>query len=157
MPVTRKTRLAVCALLELARHAQPLPLPQLSRRLRVSVSYLELLFGRLRRHGIVHSIRGPGGGYGLARPPAAVSVLNVATAVDGPDADPSHRGTPGIAAAAGRIHSDWWEAAERATAEWLAAVSLHDLVETDRSPGRWHGSPDRITLSNHYEESPCAS
>lgn len=137
MPITKKTRLAVCALLELARHAQPLPLPQLSRRLRVSVSYLELLFGRLRRHGIVHSTRGPGGGYCLACPPATISVLDVATAVDGPDADPSHRRRlglrPGIAAAAGRVHSDWWEAAERAKAEWLAAVSLHDLVEADRS------------------------
>jgi len=137
MPIAKKTRLAVAALLELARHAQPLPLPQLSRRLRVSVSYLELLFGRLRQHGLVHSTRGPGGGYRLARSHAAISVLDVVTAVDGPDGDaPARSATrprPDENHAAGRIDSDWWQAAENAMAGWLAAVSLHDLVEADRS------------------------
>lgn len=137
MPITTRNRLAVAALLELARHEQPLPLPRLSRRLRVSVSCLELLFGRLRRHGLVRSTHGPGGGYRLARVPAAISVLDVVSAVDAAAAEPSNqrkRGQhAGIAAAAGRIDSDWCEAAEQAMAAWLAAVSLYDLVEADRS------------------------
>jgi Rrf2 family iron-sulfur cluster assembly transcriptional regulator len=140
MHIAKRSRLAVAALLELARHAQPLPLPQLSRQLRVSVSGLEAVFGRLRRHGLVHGARGPGGGYRLARRPAAISVLDVVSAVDTAAAEPSHarvRGLPaGLAAVAGRIDSDWWRTAEQAMAEWLAAVSLHDLAEADRCPRR---------------------
>lgn len=103
----------------------------------MSVSYLELLFGRMRRYGLVHSTRGPGGGYRLARSTAAISVLDVVAAVEGWDADPSRPARPGRQPdkppAPGRIDSDWWKASEHEMAAWLAAVSLHDLVEADRS------------------------
>lgn len=136
MPIAKKSRLAVAALLELARHSQPHPLPQLSRRLRVSVSYLELLFGGLRRNGLVLSTRGPGGGYRLARSPATISVLDVVAAIDELDAEYSRQEeagqSPAEGHATGRIDSSWWEASGRAMAGWLADVTLHDLIEADR-------------------------
>lgn len=136
MPIARKSCLAVAALVELARHSQPHPLPQLSRRLRVSLSYLELLFGALRRRGLVLSTRGPRGGYRLARSPAAISVLDVVAAIDEPGVEsrrPEDAGLrPDDGHAAGRIDSSWWEASGHAMAGWLADVTLHDLIEADR-------------------------
>lgn len=69
MQVATKGRLAVTAMLDLALRAEygSIALSAIGARQRVSLSYLELLFARLRRHGLVRSTRGPGGGYGLAR------------------------------------------------------------------------------------------
>lgn len=147
MPNAKKTRLAVAALLELARHSQPHPLPQLSCRLRVSVSCLELLFSGLRRHGLALSTRGPGGGYRLASAPAAINVLDVVAAVGERDADPSRETRAGLrpddSHATGRIDSEWWEGCERAMAGWLATVSLHDLMESDRHARLLRRLPER--------------
>jgi Rrf2 family iron-sulfur cluster assembly transcriptional regulator len=62
----------------------PVTLANVSERQRISLSYLEQLFGKLRRHGLVDSVRGPGGGYNLAHPAAAVSVADIILAVDEP-------------------------------------------------------------------------
>ena len=59
-------------------------LAAVSERQKISLSYLEQLFGKLRRAGLVESVRGPGGGYNLARPPDAVSVADIILAVDEP-------------------------------------------------------------------------
>ena len=56
----------------------------MSDRQKISLSYLEQLFGKLRRHGLVESVRGPGGGYNLARAAAKLSVAAIITAVDEP-------------------------------------------------------------------------
>jgi Rrf2 family iron-sulfur cluster assembly transcriptional regulator len=123
MPIAKKSRLAVAALLELARHSQPYPLPQLSRRLRVSVSYLELVFGGLRRNGLVLSTRGPGGGYRLARSLAVIGVLDVVATIDELDPNSSRQEEagqrPADSHATGRIDSSWWEASGRAMAGCL--------------------------------------
>src|SRR5207253_258360 len=62
----------------------PVTLAGVSERQKISLSYLEQLFGKLRRHGLVESVRGPGGGYHLARPANSVSVADVIVAVDEP-------------------------------------------------------------------------
>ena len=68
-----------------ARRARvPLRWPAISERQKISLSYLEQLFGKLRRAGLVESVRGPGGGYHLARPADTVSVADVILAVDEP-------------------------------------------------------------------------
>lgn len=74
------------ALLDLALRSDHGPVVQstIGARQRVSLSYLELLFARLRRQGLVRSRRGPGGGYGLARSAAGISVADIAWAVDAP-------------------------------------------------------------------------
>ncbi|CAM3479508.1 Fe-S cluster assembly transcription factor [Halomonas casei] len=84
MRLTTKGRYAVTAMLDLALHAHngPTSLSDISQRQEISLSYLEQLFARLRRAGLVDSVRGPGGGYLLSQPPTAISVSNVIDAVN---------------------------------------------------------------------------
>ena len=72
------------AMLDVALHAEqgPVPLADISERQGISLSYLEQLFARLRKHGLVSSVRGPGGGYRLGLAPGEISVGQVITAVD---------------------------------------------------------------------------
>src|SRR3989442_6910048 len=84
MRLTTKGRFAVTAMLDLAMHGGkgPVTLAGISQRQSISLSYLEQLFGKLRRHTLVDSVRGPGGGYTLARDLKNVSVADIITAVD---------------------------------------------------------------------------
>ncbi len=84
MRLTTKGRYAVTAMLDLALHAteNPVPLAEISRRQGISLSYLEQLFSRLRRQGLVDSARGPGGGYRLARASSEIAVVDVINAID---------------------------------------------------------------------------
>jgi Rrf2 family iron-sulfur cluster assembly transcriptional regulator len=86
MRLTTKGRFAVTAMIDLAmRHGQgPVTLAGISDRQRISLSYLEQLFGKLRRHALVDSVRGPGGGYCLARELETISVADIIQAVDEP-------------------------------------------------------------------------
>ncbi len=86
MRLTTKGRFAVTAMIDLGmRHQRgPITLAGISERQRISLSYLEQLFGRLRRQGIVDSVRGPGGGYTLARSMDEISVAAIIRAVDEP-------------------------------------------------------------------------
>lgn len=86
MRLTTKGRFAVTAMIDLAmRHGQgPVTLAGISDRQRISLSYLEQLFGKLRRHSLVDSVRGPGGGYCLARELETISVADIIQAVDEP-------------------------------------------------------------------------
>jgi len=86
MRLTTKGRFAVTAMIDIAMYGAngPVTLAGVSDRQKISLSYLEQLFGKLRRAGLVESVRGPGGGYRLARPADAVSVADVITAVDEP-------------------------------------------------------------------------
>lgn len=86
MRMSTKGRFAVNALIDLALRepAGPVALASISQRQQVSLSYLEQLFSRLRRDGIVDSTRGPGGGYKLARPATEITVAQVVMAVDEP-------------------------------------------------------------------------
>ncbi|MGM0823899.1 MAG: Fe-S cluster assembly transcriptional regulator IscR [Pseudomonadota bacterium] len=84
MRLTTKGRYAVTAMLDLALNAQqgPTSLSEISQRQEISLSYLEQLFARLRRYGLVNSVRGPGGGYLLAHAPDTISVSQVIDAVN---------------------------------------------------------------------------
>jgi len=84
MRLTTKGRFAVTAMIDLAlrQHAGPVTLAGISERQKISLSYLEQLFGKLRRHEIVSSVRGPGGGYCLARGMDTISVADIIHAVD---------------------------------------------------------------------------
>jgi Rrf2 family iron-sulfur cluster assembly transcriptional regulator len=86
MRLTTKGRFAVTAMIDVAMHngKGPVTLAAVSDRQKISLSYLEQLFGKLRRHGLVDSVRGPGGGYNLARDATAVSVADIILAVDEP-------------------------------------------------------------------------
>jgi Rrf2 family transcriptional regulator, iron-sulfur cluster assembly transcription factor len=84
MRLTTKGRYAVTAMLDLAIHYKngPITLADISKRQGISLSYLEQLFSRLRKNGLVDSARGPGGGYRLSRAAAEICVADVITAVD---------------------------------------------------------------------------
>jgi len=84
MRLTTKGRYAVTAMLDLAIHygQGPITLSDISQRQGISLSYLEQLFSRLRKQGLVDSARGPGGGYRLSREAAEISIVEVINAVD---------------------------------------------------------------------------
>ena len=86
MKLSTKGRYAVMAMVDLARHAQakPVSLSDIAARQEISLSYLEQLFARLRRAGLVKSVRGPGGGYRLARGSTETRVSEIILAVDEP-------------------------------------------------------------------------
>ncbi len=86
MRLTTKGRFAVTAMIDVALHGSdgPVTLAAVSGRQKISLSYLEQLFGKLRRSGLVESVRGPGGGYNLAKAPEALSVADIIVAVDEP-------------------------------------------------------------------------
>jgi Rrf2 family iron-sulfur cluster assembly transcriptional regulator len=84
MRLTTKGRYAVTAMLDLALHArhEPVSLADISDRQSISVSYLEQLFAKLRKQGLVSSVRGPGGGYQLARDGGEICIAEIIDAVD---------------------------------------------------------------------------
>lgn len=84
MRLTTKGRYAVTAMLDLALHADksPVPLADISVRQGISLSYLEQLFAKLRKEGLVDSARGPGGGYRLSRASDQISIVEIITAID---------------------------------------------------------------------------
>lgn len=84
MKLTTKGRYAVTAMLDLALHYDmgSVTLADIARRQGISLSYLEQLFAKLRRGGLVDSVRGPGGGYTLSRPPSDISVARIVVAID---------------------------------------------------------------------------
>ena len=84
MRLTTKGRYAVTAMLDLAIHAriEPVILVDISERQSISISYLEQLFAKLRKNGLVSSVRGPGGGYQLARHGADIFIAQIIDAVD---------------------------------------------------------------------------
>ncbi|SIO03586.1 transcriptional regulator, BadM/Rrf2 family [Sulfurivirga caldicuralii] len=84
MKLTSRGRYAVTAMLDMALRdpEERITLNEISQRQDISLSYLEQIFARLRKGGLVTSMRGPGGGYRLARPPAEISVADIIHAVD---------------------------------------------------------------------------
>lgn len=84
MKLTTKGRYAVTAMLDISLHGEekPVSLAEISERQDISLSYLEQLFSKLRKQGLVNSMRGPGGGYRLSRNPADIAVSEIITAVD---------------------------------------------------------------------------
>lgn len=136
MRLTTKGRFAVTAMIDLALRQQngPVTLAGISQRQKISLSYLEQLFGRLRRHALVQSTRGPGGGYTLARPMADVSVADIIYAVDEPLDATQCGGKENCGDNDQRCMThDLWASLNRVMVDYLDSVNLHDLVEKQRA------------------------
>lgn len=134
MRLTTKGRFAVTAMIDLAmRQGEgPVTLAGISERQGISLSYLEQLFGKLRRHELVASVRGPGGGYTLAKPSETVSVADVIIAVDEP-LDATQCGGKQNCHDEGRCMThDLWTNLNKRMFEYLASVTLACLVEQQR-------------------------
>ena len=131
MKLTSKGRYAVTAMLDVAIHAAtgPVSLADISERQGISLSYLEQLFSRLRKHGLVTSIRGPGGGYRLGKCSAQIAVADVISAVD-ESINATKCGGKGDCQSGHQCltHSLWNELSARIE-EFLRNITLSELVE----------------------------
>ncbi len=131
MRLTTKGRYAVTAMLDLAlHHAQgPINLADISQRQGISLSYLEQLFARLRRQGLVASARGPGGGYILGREAEQISVSQVIDAVD-ESVDATRCGGQENCQGQERcLTHDLWEELSHQITHFLAGITLGDLIQ----------------------------
>ena len=130
MRLTTKGRFAVTAMLDLAMHGGkgPVTLSGISQRQCISLSYLEQLFGKLRRHTLVDSVRGPGGGYTLARNLEKVSDADIITAVDEPLDATQCGGKENCHEEQRCMTHDLWATLNDKMYEYLDSVKLSDLV-----------------------------
>jgi len=135
MRLTTKGRFAVTAMIDLALREGdgPVTLSGISERQRISLSYLEQLFGKLRRHNLVASVRGPGGGYCLARPAPEISVADIIFAVDEPLDATQCGGKENCQDEHRCMTHDLWTNLNKRMYEYLHSVTLGTLVAQQRA------------------------
>src|SRR5574341_2585373 len=135
MRLTTKGRFAVTAMIDLGLNhgSGPVTLAEISGRQKISLSYLEQLFGKLRRHGLVESVRGPGGGYHLARDMGEVSVADIILAVDEPIDATQCGGEENCLDDQKCLTHDLWAALNERIFDYLESVSLRQLVENQKA------------------------
>ncbi len=134
MKLTTKGRYAVTAMLDLALHGntKPVSLAEISARQEISLSYLEQLFSRLRKSGLVKSTRGPGGGYRVARELSAVAVAEIIGAVDESVDATQCAGKENCHSHGRCLTHDLWTGLSEQIEEFLSGVSLQDLIDRQR-------------------------
>lgn len=131
MRLTTKGRYAVTAMLDLALHDKrgPIPLADISVRQGISLSYLEQLFSRLRKNGLVQSTRGPGGGYSLGRPVEDIPIADIILAVDERMDSTNCRGDKNCQEHERCLTHNLWEALSEQIREFLSQISLADATK----------------------------
>lgn len=163
MRLTTKGRFAVTAMLDLALNesingnAKPVTLAGISERQEISLSYLEQLFSRLRRQGLVSSVRGPGGGYRVAKSHSDISVSDIIAAVD-ELIDATQCGGQENCRDTGRCMThDLWASLNDKILNYLSGVSLADMVKTQRqndeslTSSEIHFSPQNLQSKSYNE------
>lgn len=130
MKLTTKGRYAVTAMLDLALHFDQgaVTLAEIAKRQGISLSYLEQLFAKLRRNGLVDSVRGPGGGYNLARVPHEITVASIVIAIN---ENIDARKCGGKANCEGEfpcMTHQLWEDLSNRISDFLTGITLGDLV-----------------------------
>jgi Rrf2 family transcriptional regulator, iron-sulfur cluster assembly transcription factor len=135
MRLTTKGRFAVTAMMDLAlRHGGgPVTLAEISARQKISLSYLEQLFGKLRRRQLVDSVRGPGGGYRLAKDMSGITVAEIILAVDEPIDATQCAGKENCKDEQKCLTHDLWATLNARIFDYLESVSLRQLVDDQRS------------------------
>jgi Rrf2 family iron-sulfur cluster assembly transcriptional regulator len=135
MRLTTKGRFAVTAMIDLAlrEHNGPVTLAGISQRQKISLSYLEQLFGKLRRHELVESTRGPGGGYTLGRIAKEITVADIIFAVDEPLDATQCGGKENCQDDQRCMTHDLWANLNARMVDYLDSVSLADLVEQQKA------------------------
>ncbi len=135
MRLTTKGRFAVTAMMDLAMHngSGPVTLAEISGRQKISLSYLEQLFGKLRRHRLVDSVRGPGGGYCLAKETENVTVAEIILAVDEPIDATQCGGKENCRDEQKCLTHDLWATLNQRIFGYLESVTLRQLVESQKA------------------------
>ncbi|NVK38609.1 MAG: Fe-S cluster assembly transcriptional regulator IscR [Gammaproteobacteria bacterium] len=130
MRLTTKGRYAVTAMLDLAIHGQtkPVSLNDISNRQGISLSYLEQLFAKLRRSDLVSSVRGPGGGYRLARSESEISIAQVVDAVNESMDATRCRGKGDCQEGDQCLTHHLWQDLSKQIHAFLDDISIQDLV-----------------------------
>ena len=133
MKLTTKGRYAVTAMLDLALHHDqaPVNLTDISARQGISLTYLEQLFGKLRKKGLVESVRGPGGGYRLAMSADEITTARVMYAVDEPIDVTRCGGQQNCMGDVRCLTHDLWLGLNRHVSEYLNGISLGELIRTN--------------------------
>ena len=138
MRLTTKGRFAVTAMIDLAlrQNNGPVTLAAISQRQQISLSYLEQLFGKLRRHQLVESTRGPGGGYTLGRKATEISVADIILSVDEP-IDATHcAGKENCLGESGKCMThELWSSLNQRMIDFLNSVNLQKLVDDQLAKG----------------------
>jgi Rrf2 family iron-sulfur cluster assembly transcriptional regulator len=145
MRLTTKGRFAVTAMIDLGlrQSAGPVTLAAISQRQQISLSYLEQLFGKLRRHALVESTRGPGGGYTLAKPLQDITVAEIISSVDEPMDATQCGGKENCLGEGNRCMThDLWATLNTKMVDFLSSISLQKLVD------------DQLAKGFHVEEKP---
>jgi len=138
MRLTTKGRFAVTAMIDLAlrQNNGPVTLAAISQRQQISLSYLEQLFGKLRRHELVESTRGPGGGYTLGRKAAEITVADIIVSVDEPIDATQCGGKENCTGDGGRCMThELWAQLNQRMVEFLDSVTLQKLVDEQLAKG----------------------
>jgi len=138
MRLTTRGKLAVTALTDLAlrSHGQPVALPSISARQGISLSYLEDIFSALRRAGIVSSIRGPGGGYTLLRPPQELSVADIVLASEKYMPRPAGQDEGASPSGGGDMTAELWANFHSRVMEYLQSITVADLLAQQQAGDR---------------------
>jgi Rrf2 family iron-sulfur cluster assembly transcriptional regulator len=146
MRLTTKGRFAVTAILDLAlsQKGGPVSLAGISERQRISLSYLEQLFGKLRRNELVRSVRGPGGGYLLAKNLEDVSVADIIRAVDEPIDATQCGGKENCHDDQKCITHDLWAGLNEHIFEYLSSVKLATLVAKQKERRAGQAGPVQL-------------
>lgn len=135
MRLTTKGRFAVTAMLDLAMHEaeKPVTLAGISERQNISLSYLEQLFSRLRRSGLVKSVRGPGGGYLIAKAHSDISISAIISAVDEQIDATQCGGQENCRDERRCMTHNLWSSLNVQILEYLSGISLNDLVASQHA------------------------
>ncbi|MFZ3322374.1 MAG: Fe-S cluster assembly transcriptional regulator IscR [Usitatibacter sp.] len=135
MRLSTKGRFAVTAMLDLALHSAegPVTLAGISGRQKISLSYLEQLFGKLRRNELVESVRGPGGGYHLARDASKLTVADIVSAVEETLDSTQCAGRENCHDNHRCMTHELWEELNTTVYGFLSGVTLAQLVEKQRT------------------------
>ena len=130
MRLTTKGRYAVTAMLDLAFHSQskPVTLTDIATRQTISLSYLEQLFARLRKSGMVIGVRGPGGGYKLSRAPVDINIAEIIAAVDEQVDSTKCGGAADCQNNQACLTHDLWMGLSEQIQGYLIGISLGDLL-----------------------------
>ena len=131
MRLTTKGRYAVTAMLDLAYHGEkkPVTLTDIAKRQNISLSYLEQLFARLRRAGMVEGVRGPGGGYQLSRDVSQINIAEIVSAVDETIDSTRCGGKGDCQNAQPCLTHDLWMGLSEQIRAYLSTISLQDLLQ----------------------------
>jgi Rrf2 family iron-sulfur cluster assembly transcriptional regulator len=151
MRLTTKGRFAVTAMVDLSMRQTrgPVTLSAISERQHISLSYLEQLFGKLRRAKLVTSVRGPGGGYCLARPTGGISVAEIISAVDEPIDATQCGGKENCIDDRRCVTHDLWATLNEKMNDYLSSVTLADVVS--------HQQGKQVQVIKHFRSPENAS